>query len=281
MKIEFAALRGNGYEWGTSGRSMGDFEVTFLGTATSVGVPMIGCDCEVCRSEDPKDKRTRSSIHVWTPETAFVIDTGPDFRAQCLRERITELNAALYTHAHVDHMTGFDDLRRFCLGADAGIDVYARPSTLADLRRMFTYAFSGEHRHRGYVKPTPHAVAGPFALGATLVTPLPVEHGNVETVGYLFTRDGAARLAYIPDCKRLGKTTREAIRGVGTLVIDALRFSPHPTHMNFDEALEVVADVRPGRAYFTHFMCEVMHARDDAGLPSGVRLSYDGLRIDC
>lgn len=260
---------------------MSDLDLTFLGTGTSVGVPMIGCDCGTCTSDDPRDHRTRASVHVRTPEVSAVVDTGPDFRMQCLREGIRHLDAVLYTHAHMDHVTGFDDLRRFCVGEDEAIELFARPSVLADLRRMFAYAFSGENRYRGYVKPEPRAVAGPFALGATRVTPLPVRHGKVETVGYLFERGGSRRLAYIPDCKELTATAVDAVRGVGTLVIDALRFTPHATHMNFDEALAAIREIRPGRAFLTHFMCEVCHERDEPALPEGVHLAYDGLSLEC
>lgn len=260
---------------------MSDLQFTFLGTGTSVGVPMIGCDCEVCRSDDPRDRRTRCSVLVTTPEAALIVDSGPDLREQCLRENITEVDAVLYTHGHMDHVTGFDELRRFCVGDDETIPLYARPSVLADLRRMFAYAFSGENRYRGYIKPEPRAIAGPFTVGETLVTPLAVEHGKVETVGFLFSRDGKKRVAYIPDCKTLSAVAEEAIRGVETLVIDALRFTPHVTHMNFEEALAAVQKASPGRAFLTHFSDEVSHARDEPTLPPGVHLAYDGLKIDC
>jgi phosphoribosyl 1,2-cyclic phosphate phosphodiesterase len=146
---------------------------------------------------------------------------------------------------------------------------------------MFTYAFDGQNRYRGYVKPEPHAIAGPFAVGATLVTPLPVDHGKVETVGFLFTRGGVKRLAYIPDCKRLSPVAAEAVRGVGTLVLDALRFTDHVTHMTIAQATEAALAAAPGVTYLIHFSDEVSHARDEARLPEGVHLSYDGLRIRC
>lgn len=266
---------------GNGSKQMSGLEVTFLGTGTSVGVPMIGCDCEVCTSEDPRDKRTRSSIYVETPELKFIVDTGPDLRVQCLREGVKELDAVLYTHAHMDHIVGFDDLRRFSLGREATLDIFARPAVLADLRRMFDYAFNGENKYPGYIKPVAHAVAGPFALGATLVTPLPVVHGKLETVGYLFSREGQKRFAYIPDCKALSETAKAAVEGVGTLVVDALRHTEHFTHQNFEEALATAAEARAGRTYFIHMADEILHARDDAALPDGVSLSYDGLRITC
>ena len=202
-------------------------------------------------------------------------------REQCLREGIKEVDAVLYTHAHMDHIVGFDELRRFCIGEDQTMPLHGRPAVLADLRRMFDYAFNGQNRYRGYVKPEPHAISGPFAVGATLVTPLPVDHGKVETVGFLFTRGGEKRLAYIPDCKRLSAVAAEAIRGVGTLALDALRFTEHATHMSFAEATAAARAASPGVTYFIHFGHEVSHARDEGELPGGIKLAYDGLRIRC
>jgi len=242
---------------------------------------MIGCDCEVCTSADPRDNRTRSSLYLQTPEMALVVDTGPDLRMQCLREGILALDAVLITHAHMDHIVGFDDLRRFTLGTDAKIDVYARQSVMDDLKRMFAFAFNGENCYPGYLKPVPKVVRGTFPLGKMEVSPLPVQHGKVETIGYLFSYSGRKRLAYIPDCKVLSDEAAELVAGVETLVVDALRFTPHATHMNFEEALALVDDLKPGRVFFTHFADEVMHARDEVRLPPGVKLAYDGLRIGC
>lgn len=254
--------------------------LTFLGTGTSVGVPMIGCDCETCRSTDPRDKRLRSSIWVQTPEAAWIVDTPPDLRMQCLRENIRRIDAALFTHPHMDHLCGFDDLRRFTLDVDHEMPVYALPSCLAVLSRMFEYAFSGDNRYRGYLKPFPKPIHGPFHLGETSITPLPVQHGKVETVGFLFARGGRKLCAYIPDCKVPSPEALEALQGVDTLIIDALRHTPHPTHLNFAEALEVRDQVRPRETWFTHLQCEIMHAREEPKLPVGVRLAYDGLRLE-
>ncbi len=258
---------------------MSDFTLTFLGTATSVGVPMIGCECETCRSNDPRDNRLRSSIWLRTPEMSWVVDTGPDFRTQCLRAGIRHLDAAIFTHPHMDHLTGFDDLRRFTIEPDQFLPVYGLPSCLAVLERMFEFAFNGENRYRGYLKPFPKPVHGPFHLGDTLVTPLPVQHGKVETVGYLFTRHGRKLCAYIPDAKVILPESLAALEGVDTLIIDALRYTEHPTHMNFAESLAVQALLQPRRTYFTHLMCEILHARDEPLLPPGVKLAYDGLEL--
>jgi phosphoribosyl 1,2-cyclic phosphate phosphodiesterase len=253
--------------------------LTFLGTGTSIGVPAIGCNCITCRSTDPRDKRCRSSVWMRTAEAAWIIDTGPDLRYQCLRAGIRHLDAALFTHAHMDHVTGFDELRRFTLEIDQFMPIHGLPSTLAVLERMFDYAFNGENRYRGYLKPFPKPVHGPFPLGGLKVTPLPVQHGKVETIGYLFEREHRKLCAYIPDCKTPSAETLERIVGVDTLIIDALRFSEHPTHMNIAEALAVRDHAQPRQTFLTHMQCEVMHARDEPDLPEGVRFAYDGLEL--
>lgn len=254
-------------------------EITFLGTGTSVGVPMINCDCETCRSPDPRDKRSRSSIYVRTPETTWVVDTGPDFRMQCLREGIRRLDAALYSHPHMDHVTGFDDLRRFCIPEDAVIPIYARPPCLRMLRTMYEHAFNGENRYRGYLKPEPHEIAGPFMLGGTEITPLPVRHGKVDAVGFLFSRDGCKLCAYISDMKEAYPETIALMQNVDTLIVDALRHTPHPTHMSFAEALAFREVVGARRTWFTHIMCEILHDREERKLPPDVRIAYDGLKL--
>lgn len=258
-----------------------DLRITFLGTGTSIGVPSIGCDCSVCLSSDPRNKRLRSSIYVEARDgLSWVVDTGPDFRTQCLRAGIRHLDAVLYSHAHMDHIVGFDDLRRFTIGQNASLPIYGTASCLADLRRMFGYAFDGENRYTGYIKPDPREVRGPFALGKTIITPLPVTHGKVETIGYLFCTTSGKRFAYISDCKTLSDDALRLLGGVEVIVIDALRHREHPTHMNFSEALALVLELGPGRVWFTHFSCEVDHEKAEAALPKNVALAYDGLQID-
>jgi phosphoribosyl 1,2-cyclic phosphate phosphodiesterase len=259
---------------------MPDFTLTFLGTGTSVGIPMIGCDCETCRSTDPRDNRLRSSLWLRTPELSWVVDTGPDFRTQVLRAGIRQVDAALFTHPHMDHLTGFDDLRRFTIEPDQFLPIYAMPSCLAMLERMFTFAFNGENRYRGYLKPFPKPIHGPFHLGETLVTPLPVQHGKVETIGYMFSQRDIKLCAYFPDVKIIPPETLEALEGVDTLILDALRHTEHPTHMNFAEALAVQDRLKPRRTYLTHLQCEIMHSRAEPLLPAGVKIAYDGLELN-
>ena len=252
--------------------------MTFLGTATSLGVPMIGCDCEVCHSSDPRDKRLRSSIYVETPEYAWVVDTGTDFRTQALRENIRRLDAVVFTHSHTDHIMGFDDLRRY--SHDLGsIPVYASAETMRDLERVYEFAFNGKNRFPGYLVPVPNIVEGPFQLGETTLTPLPVPHGRSMVNGYLFTRAGRKLVAYLSDCSAVPEEIVQAIAEVEVLIIDALRHKPHPTHLSVAEALEVAAKVRPGRTLFTHISHELAQA-SETDLPDRVGIAYDGLQLD-
>ncbi|MEP7077856.1 MAG: MBL fold metallo-hydrolase [Chthoniobacterales bacterium] len=251
--------------------------ITFLGTGTSQGVPMIGCDCEVCRSADPRDQRLRSSIYVETPECSWVVDTGPDFRTQALRQNIRRLDAVVFTHSHTDHIMGFDDLRRFSY-ARGSMPVYASAATMRDLERVFEFAFNGLNRFPGYLQPEPHLVTGPFTLGGTVIVPLPVPHGNATVNGYLFTRDGVALAAYLSDASGVPDAIAQQISGVKILIIDALRPKPHPTHLSVAGALAVAARVRPDTTYFTHIAHELPQAAE-AGLPSDTYIAYDGLTL--
>jgi phosphoribosyl 1,2-cyclic phosphate phosphodiesterase len=257
---------------------MAKLTITFLGTGTSQGVPMIGCDCDVCRSTDPRDKRTRSSIYVQTPECAWVVDTGADFRAQCLRENIRALDAVVYTHSHTDHIMGFDDLRQFCTNGKS-LPIYASTETMDDLKRVFNFAFNGQNLFPSYIRPVPHIIAGLFALGVTELTPLPVKHGRANVNGYLFSRNGEPLAAYLSDCKEVPDFVTECIAGTKVLIVDALRYAPHPTHMNIDEALAFAEKVRPQQTWFTHLCHDILHEKTAHELPANVRLAYDGLKI--
>lgn len=255
-------------------------EITFLGTGTSIGVPVIGCDCEVCTSDDPKNKRLRSSIYVKTEKTELVVDTGPDFRQQCLRAGIRNLDAALFTHAHSDHVMGFDDLRRFTVLEDEEIAVYANHSCMDRLEAAFPYIFDGENKYRGYLKIAPHLITGPFSVGDLEITPLPVLHGKVETIGFLFSMSGDRLFAYIPDAKELTVETKELIRGMDLLILDGLQHEPHWTHLSVSEAIDVASELEVKQTWLTHFSCRVDYAATEPGLPENVRLAWDGLRLE-
>jgi phosphoribosyl 1,2-cyclic phosphate phosphodiesterase len=260
-------------------KAMREIEVTFLGTGTSHGIPVIGCECRVCHSPDPKDKRLRTAILVRTPECTFSVDTPPDFRTQCLREGIRTLDAVVYTHSHSDHILGFDDLRRFCEVEDRFMPIYGSASTLNDLARVFKYAFDDSPKYRTYVRPLTHTIEGPFRLGETDIVPVQLPHGRTITTGLVLHRQGRKCLAYMTDCQAVPPEAEDAARGANVLVIDALRHAPHSTHLSIDEAMEVVDRIKPGRTYFIHMCHDLGHSSTEAFLPPEIRLSYDGLRI--
>ena len=256
-------------------------EITFLGTGTSIGVPVIGCDCAVCSSGDPKNQRLRSSLHVRTPEVSLIVDTGPDFRQQCLRAGIRELDAVLFTHAHSDHIMGFDDLRRFTVHEDEEIAIHATEECLERLHAAFTYVFDGENRYRGYLKTAAHVIRGPFRVGDLEVTPLPVTHGKVETIGFLFSSGGKRLFAYIPDAKELHEESKSLLAGIDLLILDGLQPEPHWTHLSTGEAVALSEELGAGETWLTHFSCRVDYRTLEPTLPANVSLAWDGLRLTC
>jgi phosphoribosyl 1,2-cyclic phosphate phosphodiesterase len=259
--------------------AVADFSMTFLGTGTSVGVPVIGCDCAVCSSDEPKNKRTRSSVVVRAGEVTLLVDSGPDLRQQALREKLREINAVIYTHGHLDHVAGFDELRAFCWRKREPLPLHATAGCMETLHKMFGWAFFPERETEGYVRPDARLITGPFTYGDLRVTPLPVEHASVETVGFLFEYPGAKSLAYLPDVKRIPPPTLELLGGVDVLVVDSLRTTPHPTHFSLTEALAVVAETGARETWLTHLSHEYDARAFGGELPDGVRLAWDGLRI--
>jgi phosphoribosyl 1,2-cyclic phosphate phosphodiesterase len=274
--------------------------ITILGSGTSHGVPVIGCDCAVCRSTDPRDRRTRPSvlidladggpatpdggdrletIETRAPSAALVryvlVDTSTDLRAQALAHDIRRVDAILFTHSHADHVMGLDEVRRFNELQSGPVACYGDDRTLAELRRIFAYIFDPPSVGGGVPQLSLFRIAGPFWLGGAEIVPIPLLHGPRPILGF---RIGA--FAYLTDCNRIPDQSWALLAGVRVLVLDALRHRPHSTHFTVDEALEVVSRLGPARAYFTHIAHDLPHGATCARLPAGVQLAYDGLVLE-
>lgn len=252
--------------------------IVFLGTGTSVGVPVIGCDCGVCRSPDPRNNRLRSSLYVVAGDLCLVIDTSPDFRQQALRHRIPRVDAVLVTHSHADHIFGLDEVRRYNTLQNAVIPVYAGAETVKDLKRIFNYIYveapPGTFRPRLDMIP----VEAPFALGSVIVTPVPVIHGHVKTFGFRVDADGHS-LGYVPDCRDMPESSLALFRGVTVMILDALRNTSHATHLTVAESVALLGRIGAGRSFLTHLGHDLDHAATQAALPAGIEVSWDGLAI--
>ncbi len=251
-------------------------KLTFLGTGTSTGVPSIGCECETCTSDDPRDKRLRVSILIEHANQSVLVDTSSDFRQQALRHKLKRLDAVVITHCHADHIFGLDDIRplNFRYGA---LGVYANENAWPDIRRIFKYIFEPSHFGGGLPQVIPHTVVSgaSFYLGSELeITPLEVIHGRLPVMAYRFND-----FAYATDLSEIPPTTMAAMNNLDVLVLDCLRFKEHPTHLWLDRALEYIAKINPLRAYLTHIAHDVKHERDSRRLPEGVEWAYDGLVV--
>lgn len=250
-------------------------ELTFLGTGTSQGVPMIGCDCAVCRSEDRHDKRLRSSVAVEENGTRIVIDAGPDFRYQMLRENIRRVDGILFTHAHKDHTAGLDDVRAYNYILGKPMDIYAERRTMAVLEKDFDYAFADE-RYPGVPDLVRHCIGEePFTIGAMRIVPVRGYHYKLPVLGFRI-----GNLCYITDMNRIPEEEMRKLEKLDVLVINALRREKHISHFTLDEALAIAERVKPRHTYLTHISHQLgRYAETNGTLPQGVEMGYDGLKI--
>ena len=253
-------------------------DILFLGSGTSTGVPSLCCDCDVCRSTDPKNKRLRSSILVRNENNNLLIDTSTDLRQQCLVNNINNINHVLYTHHHADHVHGIDELRSFNFFNDTVIPCYGNKNTIREIRKNFSYIFSGTTQIGGGLPKLKLNIINneTFALGGINITPLDIIHGKLLILGYKLNN-----CAYITDCSEIPEKTKEQLKSLDILVLNALGFDPHPTHFSLSQALKTIEKLRPKRAILTHINHKFDHEKISSKLPKGVELAYDGMDIRC
>ncbi|REG81909.1 MBL fold metallo-hydrolase [Algoriphagus antarcticus] len=250
-------------------------KVTFLGTGTSQGVPVIGCSCPVCKSLDFRDKRFRSSVHIQIGKLSLVIDTGPDFRSQILRAGITELDAVIFTHEHKDHTAGLDDIRPFNFKQRKDMPVFGKPQVLEQIKREFAYIFSGK-RYPGVPQvETIEIDDNPFTIEGITITPIPVMHYKLPVLGFRI-----GDFTYITDANHIPEDSLKLIEGTETLVLNALQMESHISHFTLDEAVEMAKKIGAKNTYFTHISHKLgLHNTVDQELPEGIALAYDGLQL--
>jgi phosphoribosyl 1,2-cyclic phosphate phosphodiesterase len=255
----------------------GPLRITLLGTGTSQGIPVIGCKCKVCTSSDSRDQRLRTAAFIEAGQTGLAIDIGPDFRRQMLANDLQNVHAVMLTHEHNDHISGLDDIRPINFLYKRDIPMYGGQRTLSEMQRRFYYAFDKEYQYPG--KPRVHSIPvedhTPFVIGDTTITPILVDHGDMTIFGY---RIGP--LAYITDAKTIPEASKKELQGLDVLILNALRFEPHLTHLNIEEAIALCNELKPNICYLTHISHEMgLHAEVNAMLPENIRLGYDGLCI--
>lgn len=249
-------------------------EITFLGTGTSHGVPRIGCSCPVCTSSDHKNKRFRSSILIKEGNVSVVVDTSPEFRLQALRCHLTRLDAVFYTHNHADHMNGIDDLRVF--SELSPLSVYGPHQVIEDIRQRFPYAVGENPWHGGLPQLSLHEIdTKGVTIGSLRFIPIPLIHGCREVFGYR-----VGRFAYLTDCKEIPESSMALLEDLDVVVLDALRYKQHPTHMSVDEAVAKAKEIGAGTTYFTHLTHRVEHNELDAYVPASMHPAYDGLVLE-
>ncbi|MCI0356362.1 MAG: MBL fold metallo-hydrolase [Acidobacteria bacterium] len=249
--------------------------LTVLGSGTSMGVPTIGCDCGVCTSSDPRDRRTRPSVLVEYGGHSVLIDTTPDFRQQAIRENIARLDAVLYTHGHADHILGLDDLRPVSYRHASRIPLYAHPTTAQLLRSVFRYIFEGDYKYGGLARVELMEINGEVELFGARFVPITVLHGDAPIYGF---RMGTA--AYLTDFSEIPPESLPLLRDLDILFLDALRHKPHPTHSTVAKSLRLVEELKPQRAFFTHISHDLPHEQTNRSLPPNAQLAHDGLKLE-
>ena len=247
--------------------------ITFLGTGTSVGVPTVGCECDTCLSDDPRDHRLRASILVQHQDQNLIVDTSTDFRQQALKIGLKRLDAVLFTHAHADHCFGLDDARPLMF-RNGALPCLATSTTWEGLRRIYSYAFEPAP-YPGVPRIIPHQIEGDFCIAGLEVKPLTVVHGKLPVTAFRFER-----FAYVTDCNVIPDETCNDLMNLKLLVIDALRFKSHPTHMTLDQSLRYIERLKPERALLTHISHDINHADTSGHLPENVEIAYDGLVVE-
>ncbi len=255
--------------------------ITVLGSGTSHGIPMIGCTCPVCTSEDPRNRRLRTSCVVALGDATILADTTPEMRLQAVREGISAVDAVFFTHAHADHIMGFDDLRRFAELARRPVRVYASPATLGRLQTAFSYALT-DVGYETYGIPIVawHTWTEPVRIAGHRITPVPLEHGTDLATGIRVDSPAGGSLAWCPDCCGIPDTSVPRLRGLDALFLDGLRHRPHPTHYTVSEAVETVRRLAPRRAWLIHLNHDLDHAATESILPDPVRVAFDGMTLD-
>jgi phosphoribosyl 1,2-cyclic phosphate phosphodiesterase len=238
---------------------------------------MIACSCKVCTSSDPRDKRQRVSALIESDSTTILIDTSADFRAQMLTHNVRKLDAILYTHYHYDHIAGFDDIRAFQFLKLPVPMCYANQETYDIIKRTFAYAFGDAIQSGGGLPHIPFEMISPmpFQIGDLLIEPVPVDHGAITTLGFRI-----GKFAYLTDCNHISAASKEKLRNLDTLILDGLRYNPHPTHFSIDEAVAIAKELKPRITYLTHMNHDVLHAECEARLPENIRLGFDGLNLE-
>ncbi|MEO8664223.1 MAG: MBL fold metallo-hydrolase [Ignavibacteria bacterium] len=252
-------------------------KVTILGTGTSQGVPVIGCKCETCVSANPKDKRLRTSVFIDVNGKKILIDTSIDFRQQMLKNKIDDIDAVLFTHHHVDHINGMDDLRQITQKRDKVIELYGNKTTIDEMKISFRYVFDEEliSHHAVPLVKFNYIENKKFNIGDVEIIPIECLHGNLMIFGYRINN-----FAYITDCSAISDEELDKLDNLKVFVINALRIRPHPTHFNLQQAIEVAKKVKAKRTYFTHITHDILHDKINATLPKGIELAYDGIEFN-